>query len=194
MDDRDRINDQTLLKALCAGDKKAFTAIYEAYHANLYVYAFKLVADADEAADIVQDVFIYIWEKRVELLIRGPLLPYLYQCVRHRFLNLTDHRKVQEKFANYVQHGIVNGVDTISSHIAEKELISYLDSVVAGFSKRMGEVFLLKQEGLSNEEIADRLQLSVKTVKNLSSESIKRLKLKLKRIVIVFFSIILLLF
>lgn len=168
--------------ALVNGDTKAFTSIYEAYHQNLYLYAFKLVADADEAADMVQEVFVYLWEKRRDLHISGALLPYLYQCVRHRFLNLQDHRKVLEKFVNHVQHSMANGEDTTSRKIDEQELIVYLDQVAAKFSKHMAEVFSMKRQGFGNKEIATKLNLSEKTVKNLSSESIKQLKMRMSRI------------
>lgn len=182
MNSRTGIDDCEELRALKNGNIAAFTAIYEAYHSNLYLYAFKLLEDPDEAADVVQEVFVFLWEKREHLQLRGRLLPYLYQCVRNRFLNLADHRKVKEKFVDYIQHAGVRAVDTTSRELEEQELIDYLDRVTARFSSRMGEVFSLKRQGFQNEEIAQRLNVSVKTVKNLSSESIKRLRFKLGRI------------
>lgn len=183
MDDRSQKNDRELWQALRAGDKTAFTAIYEAYHKNLYLYAFKLMKDADEAADAVQEVFVYLWEKRRDLQLNGALLPYLYQCVRHRFLNLSDHRKVQEKFVDYLQHRGGYAIDTTTRDLEEKELMDYLDRVANRFSAHMAEVFRLKRQGFGNEEIAGKLNLSIKTVKNLSSAALKQLRFKLGRVI-----------
>ncbi len=183
MDDRSRRKDRELLEALGADNKTAFTAIYEAYHRNLYLYAFKLVKDADEAADMVQEVFAYLWERRRDLCLTGELLPYLYQCVRHRFLNLADHRKVKEKFADYLQYSSDQGVDTTTRNLEEKELMDYLDSVANRFSAHMAEVFSLKRQGFRNDEIAGKLNLSVKTVKNLSSAALKQLRFKLGQVI-----------
>jgi len=183
MDDRSRKNDRELWQALSTGDKTAFTAIYEAYHKNLYLYAFKLMKDADEAADVVQEVFVYLWEKRRDLQLTGKLLPYLYQCVRHRFLNLADHRKVQEKFMDYLQHRGDYAIDTTTRDLEEKELMDYLDRVANRFSVHMAEVFWLKHQGFHNHEIAGKLNLSVKTVKNLSSAALKQLRFKLGRVI-----------
>jgi len=183
MDDRSPRDDEALLTALGKGDRSAFTAIYETYHQNLYLYAFKLVQDADEAADVVQEVFVYLWEKRSGLQIEGALLPYLYQCVRHRFLNLTDHRKVRDKFVDYLRHRNAEAIDTTTRDLEEKELIDYLNTVTKRFSTHMAEVFWLKRQGFRNEEIAKKLNLSVKTVKNLSSTALKQLRFKLGRVI-----------
>ncbi|PPL02946.1 RNA polymerase sigma factor [Parapedobacter indicus] len=186
MDGGSRKNDRELWQALSAGDTAAFTAIYEMYHKNLYLYAFKLVKDADEAADMVQEVFVYLWEKRGDLRLIGEGLPYLYQCVRHRFLNLTDRRKVQEKFVDYLQHRGEYAMDTTTRNLEEKELADYLDSVTNRFSSHMAEVFWLKRQGFQNQEIAGQLNLSVKTVKNLSSAALKQLRFKLGRVISLF--------
>jgi len=182
-DERSRTKDRDWLEALSADNKNAFTAIYEAYHNNLYLYAFKLVKDADEAADMVQEVFVYLWEKRRDLRLTGALLPYLYECVRHRFLNLSDHRKVQEKFVDYLQHRGDYALDTTTRDLEEKELMDYLDSVSKRFSIHMAEVFWMKRQGFRNDEIAGKLNLSIKTVKNLSTAALKQLRFKLGRVI-----------
>lgn len=182
-DERSRTKDRDWLEALSADNKNAFTAIYEAYHNNLYLYAFKLVKDADEAADMVQEVFVYLWEKRRDLRLTVALLPYLYECVRHRFLNLSDHRKVQEKFVDYLQHRGDYALDTTTRDLEEKELMDYLDSVSKRFSIHMAEVFWMKRQGFRNDEIAGKLNLSIKTVKNLSTAALKQLRFKLGRVI-----------
>lgn len=182
-----RINDREVLKSLIAGNEQAFKEIYEAYHGNLYLYAYKLVEDTDEAEDIVQEVFVYLWEKRATIHINQVLLPYLYQCVRHRFLNLIDHEKVKKRFVEHFRLFVEADFPAVDLAMEEKELISKLDAFVARQSKKMGMVFSLKHQGFTNEEIAERLHVSVKTVKNLSSEAVWRLKGKIKSFYMLFF-------
>ncbi|WP_157278612.1 RNA polymerase sigma-70 factor [Olivibacter sitiensis] len=187
MDDPKPVSDQDLLGELRVGNKHAFTVIYNKYHDNLFLYAFKLVEDEPEAADIVQEVFVYLWESRSKIHINQALLPYLYQCVRHRFLNLSDHRKVRARFAQHFQSFAKTNLHAVDSEIEEKELIGMLDRIVAKQSKKMGVVFSMKYQGFTNEEIAEKLHVSVKTVRNLSSEALKKIKHKIKPFYLLFF-------
>src|SRR5690606_33833779 len=98
------LNDEKdLLKRLQDGDETAFKAIYHQYHPALYLYAYKLTEDEDDAADLVQELFITLWENRNRIDIKESLRAYLYRSIRHRFLNLSAHHHVRKNFAEGFQ-------------------------------------------------------------------------------------------
>lgn len=181
------IDDEQLVTRLQQGDQKAFTDIYKKYHDSLYLYAFKLTDDEAEASDLVQELFIYIWDKREQIKLNSSLRAYLYRSIRHKFLNLADHRRVRAAFTEQFQAYLDQGADSTSAAMDEKELTEYLEKLVSRLPGKMGRVFELRQQNCSDEEIADKLNVSEKTVKNLMSQAIKKLRSKLRLIIFFFF-------
>jgi RNA polymerase sigma-70 factor (ECF subfamily) len=182
--------DAELAGFLKLGDKAAFTEIYDRYNGLLYIYACKIVKDEDVAEDLVQELFIYLWNKRQAINFKSSIASYLYSAVRYKFFDLLDKQKVQTDYVQAFQLFLDQGEYVTDNYILEKELSATIEKEIANLPAKMREVFLLsRKEHLSNKEIAERLHISEKTVKNQVSTALKTLKLKLGLVVFLFFLI-----
>lgn len=172
--------DNELIDLLKSGDQTAYTQIYDRYQGLLFVYACKITKDEDEAEDIVQEVFFYLWDKRRTILFKTSLPAYLYSAVRYKYFNLLDHKKVRANYADSLQEFIEKG-DVQADHvIREKELTRLIEKEISLLPPKMREIFELSRKAhLSHKEIAEKLNLSEKTVKNQINNALKELRVKL---------------
>ncbi|MNR19522.1 ECF RNA polymerase sigma factor SigW [compost metagenome] len=180
MQDYSTLNDAELTTLLCQADRSAYAEIYKRYRGLLYVYACKIFKDEDEAEDVVQEIFIYLWKRKETLLLNSKLSLYLYGAVRHKFFNKLDHEKVRATYRASLSAFIDSGAYTTDDLLREKELIFLIEKEVLLLPAKMREVFELSRKGyLSHKEIAERLNISDKTVKKQMNNAIKILKAKL---------------
>ena len=117
-----KYDDKILIDLLKSGDKAAFAALFDRYQPLLYVYACKITKDAPEASDIVQEVFMSLWERKEQLDIKGQALPYLYQSVRFRFFNLLDKKKVREDYLDSMKAFMQEGTLLTDNQVREREM------------------------------------------------------------------------
>ena len=87
------LSENSLISLVKENDEAAFKEIYERYSALLYVFAFKKLKNEDEAKDIVQEIFIALWDKRTDLNFHTSLSSYLFRAIRNRALNIFVHQK-----------------------------------------------------------------------------------------------------
>lgn len=174
------LTDFELTKMLVSGDHKAFIEIYNRFQAILYVYACKITMDKGEAEDIVQEVFIYLWDKRTTVILRSSLSSYLYSAVRYKFFNLLDHQKIRRDYKQSFQNFLEHGEYITDNYIREKEFSQLIEKEIAALPDKMREIFeLSRRQNLSRTEIAEKLNISEKTVKNQISNALKILRGKL---------------
>lgn len=172
-----KLSDEKLTELLELGDQSAFTEIYNRYSSLLYVYAYKLTADAETAKDIIQEVYISLWDKKHDTTFTTSLRAYLYSSVRYKFLKLIAHQKVKEGYAEQFLRTVGAGLNSTEEYITEKELITTVEKLVLELPPKMARVFILsRMEFQSNTEIAQELSISEKTVQNLLSLAVKRIK------------------
>lgn len=166
-----------LITEIRGGNRLAFTRCYDQYHRGVYAFAMRYTHDATAAADIVQHTFMKLWESRSALDERHNLLNFVYTIAKNYTLNVLrassnaaagNRRYYQE----YVEAQPQQNPDT-----ANAEVIEHLFNAVRELSPQKQEVFRMKlQEGLSNQEIADRLGISVNTVKVQYTRALKQLR------------------
>ena len=174
------MTDAEVFILLKEGHQAAFEEVYARYQGLLYIYACKIVKNNDVAEDIVQEIFISLWEKRSQIQFRSALPSYLYSAVRYKFFDMLDHKKVRLDYLESLGDFIDTGVSVTDLYIREKELTSLIEKEVALLPPKMREVFgLSRKVYLSHREIAQRLNLSEKTVKNQINNSLKELRFKL---------------
>lgn len=177
----------TLLKK---GDLIAYNEIYERFQGLLYIYACKIVKNNDDAEDIVQEVFLYLWDKRFSISINSSISVYLYKAVRYKFMNLLDHKKVRADYKESLNQFINQGEYITDHYIRQKEFSQIIEKEVTALPDKMREIFELSRKNhLSRKEIAEKLGLSEKTVKNQITNALKILRGRLS-----LFSFLLLLF
>ncbi|CAL1518435.1 RNA polymerase sigma-70 factor [Chitinophaga sp. MM2321] len=171
-------SDSELLDFVKSGDKAAFDEVYQRHWNVLFKSAYYLLQDKAASMDIVQDVFVWLWEHRDHLVLTT-LRGYLIMAVRYKVANYVRNSKVRTAFIAAQQ--LQEITDTSEEWILElKELKAIIAHFTEALPSRCKEVFYLsRQEHLSNREIAHRLGISEKTVENQLTTALKKLRVRL---------------
>ncbi|HBK41666.1 MAG TPA: RNA polymerase subunit sigma-70 [Porphyromonadaceae bacterium] len=172
-----RNEDHALFLLIKKRDKDAFAAVYQKYHRYLYSLAVKYLKDAQLAEDAVQYVFVKLWETTKNIEIEINLKNYLYTMTKNYILNtIRDHK--EEISLSYANAQIdIPGQDDIIKALEDKQMRSILYQGVESLPPQKKEVCLRKLETTdSNQQIADKMGISVHTVKSHYQESVKILR------------------
>lgn len=166
--------DEKSLLASIKDDEQAFRTIYDQYWSGLYHYALNVLEDSNICEDIVQDVFVSLWQRSDTLEIDN-LSAYLFQSVKFQIFKHLRNGKITQRHLERMTH-FQSQNDTEEKLIA-KELESELKKLIDGLPARCRQIFLLSRfEHRSNQEIAEQLGLSVQTVKNQISKALAYLR------------------
>lgn len=182
-------NDQALITLLKEGDEFAFAELHGRYKAVLFVHAYRMLGNEDEAKDIVQEVFTALWARRNDAPVIASLPAYLYSAVRNKVLDCIARKKTEEKYIRSLAMFMEEGENITDREIREKELTRLIEREISLLPTRMREIFeLSRYENLSYKEIAEELQISDKTVKKQVSNALIILRKKLDVAFSIFFS------
>lgn len=182
---KSEMDDELLFSKVERGDMEAFTAVYNKYHKLLYVLAYRYLMDTAMAEDAVQHVFTRFWEFRSELRVGISLKNYLVTMTKNHVLNVIRNEN-NALAKNYeIAQSAPEHEDTLVEKLEKKELMSLFYQALDKLPPQKREICLLKvREELTNQEIADRLQLSVNTIKTHYSEALKLLRVHLGKMLI----------
>ena len=162
-----------------SGDELAFGEIFETYYSALVRYAVTLVRDMDEAEDVVQGVFVRVWQGRERLEEGVMLRSWLYKSVQNSCFNHLKHLKVRGVHAVFVKRE-GEGVDQHDA-LEGNELQGRIDAALLVLPEQCGKIFRMSRfEDLKYQEIADKLGLSIKTVENQMGKALRILREELK--------------
>lgn len=159
-----QLTDYALTSLLKTGDDAAFTELYNRYWDKLFAVAYHRVNSEIEAEEIVQDVFLSLWNRRLQLELSHSIATYLAAAVKYQVINKLSrqHRKKVHMETILVDEA---GEESTELWFNEKELRQQLDIVVGTLPDKCRMVFLMSRvEGKSTREIAQSLQISEKTV------------------------------
>jgi RNA polymerase sigma-70 factor (ECF subfamily) len=158
------LNDIELISSLKRGDSKGYQYLVSSYHIKLCVYAKSLTNDSDLAEDIVQNVFMSIWKNRNKLKNEFVVRSYLYRSVYNEFID--QYRK--KKTVLTLEKKYIDALTYIVEEEDEKsidKLMKIVKNEIENLPPKCKQTFLLsKQEGLTNIEIAEYLNVSIKSV------------------------------
>lgn len=173
--------DQELISAISNGNMEAFSDFYNRHWADLYKFAFFILRDQDACKDIIQDVFVWVWEHRQGLAIQSPK-SYLRAAVKFKIANYIRSGKIRESFfeeaAKFDYSASIPGTDEFAEL---KELNNIIQKTVGNLPPKCQEIFKLSREGnLSNKEIAKLLGISEKTVENQITIALHRIRNNVK--------------
>jgi RNA polymerase sigma-70 factor, ECF subfamily len=171
----------TELAALRAGDEQALKGIFQRYYASLLTHAYRITADKDAARDVVQDVFANLWQKRANLDVHTSLQAYLRRAVVNGAINYVKSR---QRFLQETPDQWAQVPDDAHDTIAWKEQLEVQEAQVRAAIESLPEkcrlVFVLSRfEQMSHKEIAETLDISVKTIENQITKAMKMLREKL---------------
>ncbi|MGV3556638.1 RNA polymerase sigma factor [Larkinella arboricola] len=179
--------DRELTNLIAEDNEAAFAELYNRYKGVLYLHAYRMLGDEDEAKDILQELFTTLWVRRKELISISTVSSYLYQSVRNRVMDVIAHKKAEEKYIDSLSQFIASGEYMTDQKVRENELRSIIESEVARLPTKMKEIFeLSRKENLSYREIADELNISDKTVKKQVNNALKILRQRIEIIAVYF--------
>ncbi|MFN8349002.1 MAG: RNA polymerase sigma-70 factor [Spirosomataceae bacterium] len=175
-----QLSDTQILTAIGQGDERVFEQVFRKYYGGLCAYGRSILHDADEAEEIVQNVFVSIWEKREELEITQSLKSYLYRAVHNHCLNRIKHQKVRDEHREYAVQYQESSYESVSQVVYKNELEQQLARAIEKLPEQCRIIFKLSRfDELRYQEIADQLALSVKTVENQIGKALKLLRAEL---------------
>ena len=170
-----------LLVTLQAGDITAFEMIFKTYYQPLCNYAYSFVHDRDEAEEIVQATFLSVWEKKDNLTIHTGVKPYLYAMVRNAALNVLKHEKIKQQHATVELAVAERSTESVTRTVMASELEDRIYKALNKLPEQCRLVFKLSRfEELKYAEIAEQLNISVKTVENQMGKALKIMREQLK--------------
>ncbi len=153
---------------------KEFEQLFRAYYAPLCAYAFKYLQQKELAEEVVQDVFLRLWEVQKGEAITY-VQAYLYKSVYHKSLHMLEHLKVVRKYAGGMLSQVAG--PTPEQGMIQGEMYALYQQALNGLPERTRQIFELnRQEGLTYKEIAVKMQLSVKTVEAHMSKALQRFR------------------
>jgi RNA polymerase sigma-70 factor (ECF subfamily) len=170
-----------LITTLQAGDITAFEMIFKNFYQPLCNYAYSFVQDRDEAEEIVQTTFLSVWEKRDNLTIHTGVKPYLYAMVRNASLNVLKHEKIKQQHAAVELAVAERSTESVTRTVMASELEERIFKALNKLPEQCRLVFKLSRfEELKYAEIAQQLNISVKTVENQMGKALKIMREQLK--------------
>ena len=174
------------------GDEKMFELLFKTFYPSLCHFAFNILKSNDLAEEVVQEVFVKIWEKRQKLNITTSVRNYLFSAVRNRCLNVIEHEKIKNLHNRKILEESPPETDYASDFL-DPAIAYKIEESILSLPEKRREIFRLnREEGLKYKEIAEKLNLSVKTVEAQMGLALKTLREKLKDLIfpVFFFFII----
>jgi RNA polymerase sigma-70 factor (family 1) len=169
-------SEQNIIRMIQNGDIKAFKIFFESFYPTLCLFSKRYIIQEDAANDIVQEAFIYFWNKKDEIQSENHARSYLYKYVKNRSLNYIRDKKTIG-FLN-----IENLELDRSTHesIVIEETNEIIYKAINKLSPQGQEIIELSLDGLKNQEIADKLKISINSVKTVKLRAFKVLRKELK--------------
>lgn len=170
------------------GNLKAFETLYFDMQPRLFAFSRKFIDDIEICKDIVQEIFHELWENRQTTRIKTSLKAYLFRVLHNKCLNHIRDRKVEDKYISYVDFKLKETELLFYNQDWEGYKSVFFQEVLQIFKKSMEELpegcrqvmLMSRVDGLSNKEIAEKLDISLRTVENQIYRALKILKVNLK--------------
>lgn len=173
------ISEEEILDRISEDDKSAFEQIFRLYYTDLSRYCLKYVRDEHVAEELVQEVFINIWDRRHTLSITTSVKAYLFTAVRNRSFNYLKLQipKEQRKIGVEDVLDLTDGAEEREGDQAIEQLYSYVQEAIDSLPPKCQVIFNLSRNGgMTYKEIAEELDLSVKTVENQVGHALRKLR------------------
>ena len=177
-------NSEQLITELREGREKAFTQVFRMYYGPLLNYAGRILKDVELANDVVQECFCRLYERRKEIKRCFQVRPYLYRSVYNSCIDAIKHQKVENNYINQelLDFYFSKVVETPEAEQAllDEDLKGAIQDAINKLPERCREIFVLsKVDGLSNKQIAEQLNISMKTVEAQMTTAFVRLRKEL---------------
>lgn len=187
-------DERSLVLRLIEGDEDAFCELYAAYKNRLIYFAMRFLKSREYAEDIFQDAFAVVWQGRRFINPDASFSAYLYTIIRNRILNQLRDLSNQDKLREQILSQAVNYTNETKDEIIANDLRQFISRALQQLTPRQREIFQMSRERqMSHREIAEVLGISVNTVQESISISLRTLRTYLEKNSIVSADLILLL-
>lgn len=169
-------SEKELLEALAEGDRSAYKALFLDYYPKVKGFAYVLLKNSGDAEDMVQEIFLRIWTDRERLADVRNFGAYVHVLTRNAIYNLIESRQIKQ---NHLQNYEAIEVENVSAHdqLVAQDLSLLIEIVVSRMPVQRQTVYRMsRDEGKSNQEIAEQLGLSKKTVENHLNLALKTIR------------------
>ena len=174
------LENESIGTLLAQRDEAAFEQMFKTHFKRLHAYAFTILRDEIQAEEMVQQVFFKLWERSENLSLTGSVSSYLYRAVHNESINYIKHQKVRSNHQLNVAYSMKNEVEHPAKKIMAGELEKKIHSALNELPEQCRTIFQMSRfDELKYREIADKLDISVKTVESQMSKALRLLRVKL---------------
>ena len=163
------------------GDEQAFELLYRRYFVRLCAFANKFLGNPQSSEEVVQDIFLKLWENRSTLRSDESGKSFLFQAVHNKSLNLLAHEKVVNRYSEMIK-AVYSQPEEFDAHdsLMAKELNINIQSIISELAPECKRIFIMSRtEGKKHQEIAEELHISIKTVETQINRALKKLRIEL---------------
>lgn len=169
--------EQELVALLQKGSISAFERLFEQYSQKLYHFSFSYLKSESESEDLVQEVFLKIWENRANIKTGTSFQSYLFTIAFNSIRKSFNNKARQNKFRTDLLEFLSVENSSLENYPDFEALLSKLDSIIEQMPERRKEIFLMrKKQGMAIKDIAKKLEISPKTVENQITEAMNQLR------------------
>ena len=160
--------DETLTYLLSRGIKEAFCELFGRYAGQVYSFSIKYLKNKQDSEELVQDVFCKIWEKREALDKSKNIRSFIFTVAINIIYDRIRRKNIENSFLDFAKHNFEYQSESTWHEVIQNEMYSRVEEIIQIMPDQQRKVFKLsRQEGLSNEEISKRLNISKRTAENL---------------------------
>jgi RNA polymerase sigma-70 factor (family 1) len=176
MENLQKLTDEELIQLINASNELAFNEIYERYWSKLFAQACYDLKNSDEAGECVHDVFIKLWNNRINVSLNYKLSTYLYRAVKNQVINTLERRFALRCNIARVISITERFVPSADTSLIEKELLTALERAIDTLPDKCAKVYRLSRHGdKTNREISDQLKITEKTVEAHITRALKHI-------------------
>lgn len=169
--------DFLLVRHFKNGDHHSFKVLYQKYAPKLYGFSKKYLSSDEDAEEIVQEIFLRIWEKKENIDESQSFSSYVFQAAKHRIFNGFRKKVNEQAYLDFLIHADNTSSNFTDMEVGYQEVKQKAEDAISSMPPKRQEIFRLSREqGLKNKEIAEKLQISIKTVENQMGQALKFLR------------------
>jgi RNA polymerase sigma-70 factor (ECF subfamily) len=175
-------NERELVNELIRGELPAFDALFEKYYKKLYYFALGYLRSEEDAEDLIQEVFVKIWETRKDIKEYLSFNSFLYTITYHAVLKHFRKKGREKKYVDRYAAGLKEYIDITTAEVEYSNTLERVNIFVEQLPEKRKQIFIMSRyEGFDNTEIAKKLNISKKTVENQIYQALKFLRTQLNK-------------
>ena len=169
--------EKLLVLQLKEGNKASYRVLYQKYAPRLFAFSRRYFISDEDAEEIVQEVFLRIWEKKENIDENQSFSSYVIQAAKHRIFNNFRKKVNEQAYLDFIMFGGSVPSSFTEHEVEYRELFEKAENAIKSMPPKRQEIFRLSREqGLKNKEISEKLNISIKTVENQMGQALKYLR------------------